>query len=143
MQVLVGLTHVGVMRSATWLLPNAPLLLDTLVAPQVCSVEALVRSCHAKASHFKFETKVHHLDTPTCLTTPSQLRSLIPKKAIAPTSYQTSQQLLSKRVCACNSQMKKLNAMLRNFLNCKLLNAQIILLRSLLTHCLNCALRNA
>jgi hypothetical protein len=50
MQVLVGLTHVGVMRSATWLLPNAPLLLDTLVAHQVCSVEALVRSCHVKAS---------------------------------------------------------------------------------------------
>jgi hypothetical protein len=57
MQVLVGLTHVGVMRSATWLLPNAPLLLDTLVAHQVCSVEALVRSCHAKASHFQFDRK--------------------------------------------------------------------------------------
>ena len=38
MQVLVGLTHVGVTWVCDLLLPNAPRLLDTLVTHQVCSV---------------------------------------------------------------------------------------------------------
>jgi len=49
------------------------------------------------------------------------------KKPLRPQVPKPRKQLLSKLFCVYNSQKKKLNAMLRNFFYCKLLNTQNVL----------------
>jgi len=122
MQVLVGLTHVGVMRSATWLLPNAPLLLDTLVAHQVCSVEALVRSCHAKASHFQFDRKFITLTLQHVSTQLEYPIGLVSKKISSPQVLTPFRFSFSTLSTYCNSTIKIATPRFANFLklNCLL-----------------------
>jgi hypothetical protein len=93
--------------------------------------------------NFKFERKFITLTLQH--VSPLQVNSGVwfQKKPLRPQVTKPRKQLLSKLFCVCNSQQKKLNAMLRNFFYCKLLNTQNVLQRSHLTHCLNCALRNA